>query len=127
MASYGGCPWAKEPPESLYNTAPLDQRFEQPFEGDMTLSLKGMVAGTTEGVLINLPPLHPKVFLKEGTKVTELLPRCDTLLVHADVQQVFLLFRIEISQEKKSTTSQIVHLIDLDAEEEGTESMEATI
>lgn len=129
MAACGGCPWAKEPPESLYNTAPLDQRFEQPFEGDMTLSLKGMVAGTPGGVLINLPALHPKVLLGDGGKITELLPQCDTLLVHADKLQIFLLFRVAVPQEDKTTAPRIVHLINLDTEtkEANTELMEAAI
>lgn len=130
MTAFGGCPWAKEPPESLYNSAPLDQRFEQPFEGDMTLSLKGMVPGAPGGVLINLPALQPKVLLENGGtrgEITELLPRCDTLLVHADKLQIFQLFRVAIPQEEMTNTPLIVHLIDPDTETEeaNTESMEA--
>jgi hypothetical protein len=87
------------------------------------------VAGAPGGVLINLPALHPKILLEDGGKIIELLPRCDTLLVHADKLQIFLLFRVEIPQEKKTTTPLMVHLIDLDTETEeaNTESMEAAI
>lgn len=132
MAACGGCPWEKEPPESLYNSAPLDQRFEQPFEGDMTLSLKGLVAGAPEGVLINLPALQPKVLLEDGGtcgKINQLLPRCDTLLIHADKLQIFHLFRVAIPQEEMTNTPLIVHLIDLETESEeaNTESMEVAI
>ncbi len=128
-AESGGCPWAKEPPESLHNTAPLDQRFTQPFEGEMSLSLKGLVADAPGGVLINLPALQPKVLLKNAGMITELQPLCDTLIVQADRQQIFLLFRVAITQEIETNAASIVHLIDPDTEErEETkeESMEAT-
>ncbi len=126
--AYGGCPWSEPPSESLYNCAPLDQRFEQPFAGELALSLKGLVAEATSDVLIKLPAVRPQILLETVDETTELQAQCDTLIINADEQQIHLLFRTAIPFDAKNEAPEVVFLFDPDAEEEedSTESVEAS-
>lgn len=116
--AFGGCPWCKEPPESLYNAAPLDQRFEQPFEGVMTLQLKGLVADAPQDVLIHLPEIKPLIQLDSEGKTTELSAICDTLIVDADQRQINLICRCPLSWSQNNNEEGLVTLRDLVAEEQ---------
>jgi hypothetical protein len=114
----GGCPWAKEPPESLYNTAPPDQRFDQPFGGEMTLSLRGLVADAASDVLINLPEMMPYVQLKEPGSCRDLTVVCDTLIVDTDQMTVSMIFRCALPWLPIKEDNRIITLRDLAAEKE---------
>ncbi|ABA90062.1 protein of unknown function DUF2169 [Syntrophotalea carbinolica DSM 2380] len=116
--TYGGCPWGKEPPESLYNTAPLDQRFEQPFEGEMTLQLKGLVADAPRDILIHLPEIKPRIHLDMNETFTEFQAACDTLIVHTDPREINLIFRCALPWSHNHTEEGLVTLRDLVAEEQ---------
>ena len=115
---FGGCPWGKEPPESLYNTAPLDQRFEQPFEGVMTLQLKGLVADAPQDVLIHLPEIRPLIQLDCEGKTTELSAVCDTLTVDGEQQQIHQVWRVALTMDIAHPARGWLTLRDLQAEEQ---------
>jgi hypothetical protein len=89
----GGCPWKKPPPESLFNTAPLDQRFDQPFDGELSLKLKGLVADSTQDVLINLPEITPFLSFQGQRTIEVSPPQCDTLVINTDLCRIFLVWR----------------------------------
>lgn len=123
---FGGCPWVKEPPESLYNTAPLDQRFERPFEGVLTLKLKGLLADAPQDVLIHLPEIKPLIQLDMNGKDSEHQALCDTLIVHTDPREIHLIFRCALPWSHTHNEEGLVTLRDLVAEEEaGNERTEA--
>lgn len=90
---FGGCPWSKKPSETLYNTAPLDQRFDRPFEGVLTLQLKGLVAGTSQDILIHLPEIKPLVSFEGQPEIEVAPPCCDTLVIDTDRRQIHLVWR----------------------------------
>jgi hypothetical protein len=115
---FGGCPWGEKPSEALYNAAPLDQRFEQPFEGVMTLQLKGLVADAPQDVLIHLPEIKPRIQLDMNGKSTEFQAGCDTLIVHADQRQIHLICRCTLPWSQNNNEEGLVTLRDLVAEEQ---------
>jgi hypothetical protein len=90
---FGGCPWSKEPSEALYNAAPLDQRFERPFEGVLTLQLKGLVADAPLDVMIHLPKIEPHIFFSGRADIEIPPPKCDTLIIDTDRRQIHLVWR----------------------------------
>jgi hypothetical protein len=96
---YGGCPWSREPSESLYNVAPSDQRFDQPFEGVLTLQLKGLVADAPKDILIHLPEIKPLVSFEGQPDIEIEPPRCDTLVVDTDQQQIHLIWRTALPMD----------------------------
>jgi hypothetical protein len=114
----GLCPWKKEPPESLFNTAPLDQRFDQPFEGEMTLSLRGMVADAPWDVLINLPEMKPMVTFTGKPGIEVPLPCCDTLVIDTDLCHIHLLWRSALPFNLETPSRGQIVLRDLVAEAE---------
>jgi len=97
---YGGCPWSKDLPADSFNAAPVDQRFDKPFAGEMTVSLKGLLADAPQ-VLLQLPALQPHLVLELEGKRQELAACCDTLLVDADQRQVQLVWRCAIPWDIK--------------------------
>jgi hypothetical protein len=114
----GGCPWKKPPAENLYNTAPLDQRFEQPFEGEISLKLKGLVADTAQDVLINLPDIRPQIQMDMQEPTSALSAKCDTLIVNAEHLEIYLIFRCAIAASPKNIDQGMVILRDPAAEEQ---------
>lgn len=116
--AFGGCPWGKEPPESLYNAAPLDQRFEQPFAGVLTLQLKGLVADSPQDVLIHLPEIKPRIQLDMNGKSVEFQAMCDTLIVYAEQRQINLICRCALPWSQNHNEEGLVTLRDLVAEEQ---------
>jgi hypothetical protein len=95
----GGCPWRKEPPEDLYNAAPLDQRFEEPFEGELSLMLQGLVADAPREVLINMPEVRPLLSFKGRPAVELPPPRCDTLVIDTDRRQIHRIWRTALPMD----------------------------
>jgi hypothetical protein len=89
----GGCPWKNPPPESLFNAAPLDQRFDQPFEGELSVKLKGLIAETTQDVLINLPESKSLISFQGQGTIEVPAPQCDTLIIDADHRLICLVWR----------------------------------
>lgn len=95
----GNCPWSREPSESLFNVAPPDQRFDRPFEGGMTLRLKGLVADTAEDVLIHLPELKPLLSFDGQPAIEIEPPRCDTLVIDTDLRRIHLVWRTALCRD----------------------------
>jgi hypothetical protein len=124
----GGCPWAEEPPESLYNMAPPDQRFDEPFDGEMTLSLKGLVADAPRDVLINLPEIKPRVQFVQENESKDFQAVCDTMVVRADRKEITLIFRCALPWAPENSFRGKVILQDLaaKAEEQREQEVEAT-
>lgn len=116
--AFGGCPWGKEPPETLYNTAPLDQRFEQPFEGVLTLQLKGLVADAPQDVLIHLPEINPLIQLEGEGKTADLSAVCDTLTIDTERQQIHQVWRGALSMDIAHPVRGWVVVRDPEAEEQ---------
>jgi hypothetical protein len=96
--SQGLCPFAEDLAPDLYNAAPEDQRFDTPFEGDETLFLQGLVANANpRGILIELPGEQPRAWLaRSESDQNPLTLSCDTLIVDADEQALYLLWRCAI-------------------------------
>jgi hypothetical protein len=124
-AATGLCPWKKDPPESIYNTAPLDQRFDHPFEGEMTLNLTGMVADAPREVLINLPLIKPMVTFTGKPGIEAPTPCCDTLVIDADRCQIYLLWRSAFPFNLEVTSRGRIVLRDLMAEAEAAREKKA--
>lgn len=125
--AFGGCPWSKEPSETLYNSAPLDQRFDQPFSGEMSLQLKGLAADQSEDILIHLPEVKPRIQMELKGKISELQTLCDTLVVKADEMQIYLICRCALPWSQNLNEEGLVILRDLVAEEQARiEQTEAT-
>lgn len=114
----GGCPWAEDPPESLYNTAPMDQRFDRPFEGGMTLSLEGLVADASSDVLINLPEVKPYVQSEQSGSYRDHAAVCDTLVIDTDQMTVSMIFRCALPWLPVEKDRRVIILRDLAAETE---------
>lgn len=115
---WGGCPYPADAPAQMYNAAPLDQRFDQPFQGEETLRLKGLVEGAPlDGVLLNLPRLRPDLKLIRGTRVENVQPVCDTLVIDADARQLSLVWRVGIPWTLRDQQTDWLVLSDLDRED----------
>lgn len=113
--AWGGCPYPADAPAQMHNAAPLDQRFDQPFQGEETLRLKGLVDGAPrDGLLLTLPRLSPEVKVVRGHQIENLQPVCDTLVVDTDLQQLHLVWRAGIPLSLKDKSTSWVVLMDLD-------------
>ena len=129
--AWGGCPFGAKAPAGLYNSAPLDQRFDSPFEGGETLRLKGLIpeAPHSDGTLLQIPAPRPDLKLVAGTRVETLQPSCDTLTVDTDARTICLVWRCGIPWNIQEQHRDWLVLRDLDLEEqreaEGAEEMEA--
>jgi hypothetical protein len=113
---FGGCPWSKEPSETLYNTAPLDQRFDRPFEGVLTLQLRGLVADAPQDILIHLPEIKPLLSFEGQPKIEIEPPRCDTLIIDTDQRQIHLVWRTALPMDLENPTRGWIILRDPEAE-----------
>lgn len=104
-ASQGLCPFAEDLPPDLYNAAPQDQRFGAPFQGNETLFLQGLVADADpRGILTKLPGEQPGAWLARSESDQRPLSLiCDTLIVDADEQALYLLWRCAIDTPARST------------------------
>lgn len=117
--AWGGCPYPADAPAQMYNAAPLDQHFDQPFQGGETLRLKGLVErAPRDGLLLNLPRLKPSLKLVRGNRVENFQPVCDTLMVDVDACQLSLVWRVGIPWNLRDQQTDWLVLTDLDREEQ---------
>ncbi|MDO3379338.1 DUF2169 family type VI secretion system accessory protein [Geoalkalibacter halelectricus] len=100
-AQRGGCPWGKEVAADLFNAAPPDQRFAQPFVGGERILLRGLVADAPQGVPLHVPPLLPDVGVNRAGTWERLEVSCDTLVIDADRQELCLVFRAALPWDVK--------------------------
>lgn len=91
----GHCPYSQDLPPDFHNAAPLDQRFEHPFQGGERLHLAGLVAGAPpSGIRIEIPRTRPAAWLVSAESPPSPVPLiCDTLTVRADEREIHLLWR----------------------------------
>jgi hypothetical protein len=101
----GHCPYRQDLPPDLYNAAPLDQRFEQPFQGGEILQLGGLIAGAPPaGISVAIPRTRPEAWLIQGTTAPRPIQLvCDTLVVRADEREIHLLWRGAIEAAADAT------------------------
>ena len=116
--AWGGCPYPADAPAQMHNAAPLDQRFDQPFQGEETLRLKGLVEGAPrDGLMLNLPRLNPEVKLVRGSRVETFQPACDTLVIDTDLQQLHLVWRAGMPWSLRDQQTAWLVLTDSDRED----------
>lgn len=101
-ASSGGCPWGNMAPANIFNAAPADQRFPQPFSGGETLSFKGMIPEVPKGVTIRLPSVRPDVQLFSENRLNTVEVNLDTISVETDKKELNLIFRAAVAREARS-------------------------
>lgn len=117
--AWGGCPYPADAAPEMYNAAPLDQRFDQAFQGEETLRLKGLVEGAPrDGLLLNLPRLKPDLKLMRGSQVENFQPVCDTLVIDTDAYQLSLVWRVGIPWNLRDQQTDWLVLTDLDREDQ---------
>ncbi|WP_305047143.1 DUF2169 family type VI secretion system accessory protein [Geoalkalibacter sp.] len=109
-----GCPWGREVAADLFNAAPRDQRFAEPFRGGECLTLRGMVAGAPSGVPVHLPRLRPEVRRVRAGQVETVEVCCDTLVMDTDARQIHLVYRAALSWEARNNDNVLVVVRDLD-------------
>jgi hypothetical protein len=115
---FGGCPWGKEPPETLFNAAPHDQRFDRPFEGVLSLKLKGLVADAPQDILINLPEVKPLISFVGQPQIELAPPKCDTLIINTEQRQISLVWRTALPMDVENPARGWIVLRDPKAEAE---------
>ncbi len=118
--AWGGCPFGGKAPSALYNAAPLDQRFDRPFEGGETIRLKGLIAEAShpDGTLLQIPRPRPELKLVCGNRVETLQAVCDTLVVDTDARTLCLLWRTGLPWNIQDQHTDWLVLKDLDLEEQ---------
>jgi hypothetical protein len=103
-AQRGTCPFGPDAQASMNNSAPLDQRFAQPWQGGEVLTLTNLLSGLQYGkpISITLPNISPQLILttpennSEGDKheADKILKAvCDTFWIDAEKNQLFLIYR----------------------------------
>jgi len=73
--------------------APKDQQFDQPFNGDEIISLKGLLQ---QEVAIKIPDTKPKLILNLDQQQITLTAKCDTVIINTDEQTIYLIWRTGI-------------------------------
>lgn len=91
----GQCPYPNPVPSAFFNAAPADQRFDKPFLGGETISLRGFFPEpeARAGVSFTLPTVKPEAFLVLGQTWQPLRLVCDTLSIDTDAREVHLIWR----------------------------------
>lgn len=92
-----GCPWEKNAPENLHNCAPEDQQWPAPFGGNETLTLQGFFPDHSAPVTLALPVQALQPHLIDAGDRHHLAPRCDTLVIDTDQQQLHLTWRCALA------------------------------
>ena len=79
----------------MHNSAPLDQRFTNPWQGGETLTLTNILAGMQYGKTcsITLPRIAPRLTLTENGADKLLNAVCDTFWIDAKKNQLFMIYR----------------------------------
>lgn len=94
-AKRGACPYGKDAQASMFNAAPLDQRFPQPWQGGEVLTLMNILSGMQYGktIKITLPTITPQLILTERDSDKVLNTVCDTFWIDAKKNQLYLIYR----------------------------------
>lgn len=94
-AKRGGCPYGPDAQASMHNSAPLDQRFPNAWQGGETLSLTNVLAGQQycKPCRITLPRNTPQIALTGSGEDRMLNAVCDTFWIDAKKNQLFMIYR----------------------------------
>ena len=94
-AKRGGCPYGSDAQATMHNTAPLDQRFPNPWQGGEILTLTNILTGLQYGKTcrITLPHNTPQLSLIENGETKALACVCDTFWIDAKKDQLFMIYR----------------------------------
>ena len=91
------CPYGKDAQATMFNAAPPDQRFPNPWQGGEVLTLSNILAGIPYGkaLKITLPKLTPQLIVTESEtdKHKMLNSVCDTFWIDAQKNQLYLIYR----------------------------------
>jgi len=85
------CLYGPDAQASMHNSAPLDQRFPNAWQGGETLTLTNILAGMQYGKTcsITLPRITPQLILDDKLLNTV----CDTFWIDAKKNQLFMIYR----------------------------------
>ena len=109
-----GCPYPDDAQPTLHNAAPLDQRFDNPFQGGETLTLQGFFHAHPQPVVLELPSWHMVAALRRPDAApTRVQPVCDTLIIDTDRRTLAWLFRCSVPLGQVETPSGELALMDL--------------
>jgi hypothetical protein len=91
----GACPYGTDTQACMFNNAPLDQRYKQPWQGGEVLTLTNILSGVPYGkaIKITLPSIRPQLSLETPAEDKALNAVCDTFWIDAKKNQLFLLYR----------------------------------
>ncbi|MBU1424473.1 MAG: DUF2169 domain-containing protein [Gammaproteobacteria bacterium] len=94
-AKRGGCPYGPDAQATMHNSAPLDQRFPNPWQGGEILTLTNILAGLQYGKTcrITLPRNTPQLTLIENGMSKPLSSVCDTFWIDAQKNRLFMIYR----------------------------------
>ncbi len=94
-AAEGRCPYPQIFSKTLYNCAPLDQRFESAPPPGTKIQLSGF---SDKDITVVLPDVTAQIRLLQVTegRVKKLKPNVDTLLLNTDTKMITLVYRQSI-------------------------------
>jgi len=94
-AKRGACPYGADAQASMFNAAPLDQRFPTTWQGGEVLSLTNILAGQlyAKPLKITLPAISSQLILSEKDADKMISTVCDTFWIDAKKNQLFLIYR----------------------------------
>jgi hypothetical protein len=94
-AKRGGCPYGADAQATMHNSAPMDQRFPNAWQGGETLALTNILAGQQYGKTcrITLPRNTPQLTLVDKGVSKQLGSVCDTFWIDAKKNQLFMIYR----------------------------------
>lgn len=94
----GDAPYGPDAEPTVFNSAPLDQRFEKPFHGGELLQLTNLLPGLAYGktVSLRLPAFSPTLELRRAGSSQTLAAVCDTLVIDAQKKELYLIARVTI-------------------------------
>lgn len=105
-ALLGGCPYGRNVAANLYNAAPADQQLTQPIPAGSVIQLTGLHPSLVQR--FTMPCLQPQVMLNEQ----HLGLTCDTLIINADLQQFYLVYRLALEVPVDALLSMQLELFD---------------
>ncbi len=126
-AKRGGCAYGADAQATMHNTAPLDQRFPQPWQGGETLTFTNILSGAqyAKSVTIKLPNLAPQLTLIEKGKPRLLNSVCDTFWIDAKKNQLYLIYRAAYPMRLADTGEGAVIVREASADAEATHKFAA--
>lgn len=94
-AKRGACPYGPDAKATMHNTAPLDQRFPEPWQGGEVLTLTNILSGVQYGksIKIILPSIAVQLIVADKGQTKTLEAVCDTFWIDAKKNQLYLIYR----------------------------------